>query len=498
MKKLVFLAVILAFAWASPGAALEKFAVLRLADTAALTNAAAKLGALVGVDALGPAAAATLSQTELFSLFGSGRTKAPSAYVLYLPVGDATLAATNLGERVQTAALYPAGLSRAEFLSRNKAATAVTNGLARIVSGFEDAPSTNYVAFASDGRWVSYSPSAALAAAALAETSTVEKADLEDNVIDFSAAGRAWKRLLALCAQAPEEAKALDGLGAAQIGWRVNDAGLDVRGTLAIAAGSPLGTLAEQTQLSGEPLSFADKNSLWAFESVLSDVPGARTASFKDVARFFGENGFKLDALTVEETNGAVFVSLDLPRLISDNKSNDWAVVSRRLLSDPGCLTNVRAHAAASAGVSRVAFTLKGAKGLFTPAQRFAAVLPEAKGRPLCTAYAGSLYGTAKIAVAQYARAVGTGDEAAHVIGMMLAALPAARQGGTAGAVWRDGDGLRFHYRLSASELKGFAAVAQLGMGLLAADSGEEEDMYFEEEEVEPAEDGAPDEPDEN
>jgi len=479
MKKLfAFLAVAFAL---TLGAAPERFSVLRLADGATLTNAAARLGAQIELPQFQDLVGSLIMFSEARGLFGPEREGAPSAYIGYVPAGEGPLSPASLGEQALVALMYPTAQSRAAFREKFPGVDE-TNGVMRLVSQEDGVSVTNYIAYAEDGRWVAAAPIPELATLALAETNKLEKADLQGNLIDFTLEDNMFARLLAgsLNNASPE---AFKGAGAFKFGFRADERGLDVQGTLATAKGSYLERLGRQ-KLAGKPLAFADKDALWACETANATSPGGRGVSGPDMRRLFAEEGFKLDALRVDETNGATFVSLDFARLIADNRTNNWLATAQRIASKLANSPDKVRQVPTNAAGAKVAFTLKGAKGLFTPAQRFAAVLPEDKDRPLCAAYAGSPFGLLKIAAALCVRETVTKSDAVDMISMMLTALPVAQEGGFAGAVWQDDEGFRFHYRMTASELKGISALVQLGLAFAFSDAVEDELLDEEEEPI--------------
>jgi len=183
MKKLfAFLAVAFSL---TLGAAPERFSVLRLADGATLTNAAARLGAQIELPQFQDLVGSLIMFSEARGLFGPEREGAPSAYIGYVPAGEGPLSPASLGEQALVALMYPTAQSRAAFREKFPGVDE-TNGVMRLVSQEDGVSVTNYIAYAEDGRWVAAAPAAELATLALAETNKLEKADLQGNLIDFT------------------------------------------------------------------------------------------------------------------------------------------------------------------------------------------------------------------------------------------------------------------------------------------------------------------------
>ncbi len=475
MKKLAFLACV-ALTLASH-AAYEKFGMLRLADTAALTNAAAQLGVHVGMPGLDKGIFASCEEAIPTQILGAKRAGAPLGNVMYIPSDDATLSSANFPQKMQMVVVYPT-LARKDFVGEYELSATETNGVIRLVTVDPDSDytATNYIAYAKDNRWATVAPNEELALAALAETNSLENAALDGNFCDITIAG---KKLLKLFEEMDEKQKRdLKDIQAIKVGLRVNEKGLDMRGEIKLTPEFPL-LKQYNKSLTGAALSFADKDALFAGETVavVEEIPLA--ALFTDFKKLLTKYGYKADSIVCEETNGVSHITFDLKRFLAENKnvtnSLNLAQSPQTLLADIAALTNSAAQKVTNAAPRRVAFTIKDAKGTCSPAERFASVLPEAKTKPVSVAFAGTFYGLAKILVGQCIASNKADDETAKMVAFMLAALPTAEQGGTAGAYWCEGESLCFQYRLSSGELNGLSKLIQIGAGLSTC-VGEEED----------------------
>lgn len=489
MKKLATLACV-ALTLASH-AAYEKFALVRLADTVSVTNAMTKLGENIGSPGLGAGIGYSLANTTAARLLGAQRAGASLGYVVYAQGDEGkALSISNLTAGVEEVMLYPSTLTQKDFLAQHKDAT-VTNGVVTLVATDEfDQLTTNYFAFAADGKWVAYASNAALARAALSETNAFENAAFDGNICDITLESIAWA-----CATYTNEINAalLKDMGGLKFGLRVNEAGLDVRGELALKKDSALAKL-YSAKIQGAPLAFADKDTLFAGEYAAEEESVSYAKVLKCFKAFLTKQGLKADAFDLQETNNVTRLTLDIQRLLADNKDNTnkmaFAQSPETLLADLDFLKECRTKDATNNAPGKVAFTLKGAKGSYSPAERFAAVLPELKGKPLFSAFAGSFYGFARIIVVQLMASQAETEDAAKIVSFMLAGLPNAGLDGTAGAYWFEGGNLHFQFRFSAGELKG---ISSLTCALPGAGLGGDEEEIEEEEEVDETVEEVPD-----
>ena len=461
MKKLTFLACV-ALTLASH-AAYEKFGVLRLADTVAVTNAAAKLGAHIAMPDLDKGVLVPCENSLPAQILGLPRAGVPIGNVLYIPSDDATLSAANFSEKMQMVVLYPT-LIRKDFVKEYNASE--TNGVISLVS--EDPASdfiiTNYIAYAKDNRWAAFAPNAELALAALAETNSLENAALDGNFCDITIEGKNFPKTFWELDE--KQKKDLKDIKAIKLGLRVDEKGLDMRGEIQLV---PESALLKQYKkpLTGAALSFADKDVLFAGETVAVEEGVPFATVFADFKKLLTKYGYKVDSIVCQETNNISHISFDLKRFMAENKgltnSFNLAQAPQMLLADVAAFTNNATIKVTNAAPRRIAFSIKDAKGACSPAERFASVLPEAKEKPVSVAFAGTFYGLAKILVGQCVAVNDKiNDETMKMVSFMLAALPSAEQGGTAGAYWCEGESLCFQYRLSAGELNGLSKLIQI------------------------------------
>lgn len=478
MKKLTFLACV-ALTLASH-AAYEKFGIMRLADTVALTNAAAQLDKNVGLPNFDKSILGACEEAIPTQVLGAKRAGVPLGNVMYIPADDATLSAANLSQKMQMVVVYPT-LTRKDFVGEFAESATETNGVIRLISVDPEADYTvtNYIAYAKDNRWAAFAPNAELALAALAETNSLENAALDGNFCDITISGKKLSEILNEVDE--KQKKDLKDIKAIKLGLRVDEKGIDLRGEIQLV---PEAALLKQYNkpLTGAALSFANKDALFAGEtvSVADEIPLATL--FMDFKKLLTKYGYKTGSIVCEETNNVSLITFDLKRFLKENKnvtnSLDLVQSPQALLADIAALTNSAAQKVTNAAPRRVAFSIKDAKGTCSPAERFASVLPEMKGKPVSVAFAGTFYGLVKIFIGHNIAAnKEVDDETAKMATFMLAALPSAEQGGTAGAYWCEGESLYFQYRISSGELKGLYSLIQLSGALfMGADEGAEEE----------------------
>lgn len=476
MKKLTFLACV-ALTLASH-AAYEKFGVLRLADTTSLTNAAAQLGGHIGMPDLDKGIFAGCEEAIPTQVLGSKRAGAPLGNVMYIPSDDATLSTANFSQKMQMVVVYPT-LTRKDFVKEYELSASETNGVIRLVSvePESDFVVTNYIAYAKDNRWAAFATTAELALAALAETNNIENAALDGNFCDITIEGKHLPKILKEMDDTQKQE--LKDIQSIKVGLRVNEKGLDLRGEIKLAKEASL-LRKYNKPLAGAALSFANKDALFAAETVAvtEDIPLATLLT--DLKKLLTKYGYKADSIVCEATNDVSLITFDLKRFLKENKnatnSFNLAQAPQALLADIAALTNSTAAKVTNAAPRRIAFSIKDAKGACSPAERFASVLPEVKAKPVSVAFAGTFYGLLKIFIGHSITANDKiDDETTKMVAFMLAALPSAEQGGTAGAYWCEGESLCFQYRLSTGELNGLSKLIQLSASLFMCVDDEEE-----------------------
>lgn len=470
MKKLLVLSALGAalLAHATP----KKLATVQVADTTACVSAITKLGELSGSAMAGPMLSPMIVKNPVTEFFGPMREGASALLLVYLP--EKRTAATNTLDDAQAALVYPVTRTKKQFLAAHPGAVE-TNGL--IVAKGKESGKKYYSAFSKDGKWVASSEVAAFVKPALDEIAAAEK-PLDGNVVRVSSTE--MKRLSAAIDISTKKGevdesdklvintyqKLLKDMEFIELGVRIDDRGLDVRGQVKANKGSELAKMGEQT-LGKNPLAFAAADALSA-EALAAGCPAQ--ASVKDWEKIKGilaRHGLKLDAIAVAEKDGIVSTTIDFVSFLKDCKSA--FVDQKKALDVEGISKDFSTNATLTAVETltkeqRGQVFFKGTKATVSPSVRYAETLPELAGKSVCYASCASIYEVLRAVLPQAVEVFGDGDESLQMLKPMFAALPPAGKGGTASAAWREGDALHYQARISKDEFKSLAAFYQMAM----------------------------------
>lgn len=469
MKKLLVLSVL--------GAALlvhatpKKLATVQVADTTACVKAMTKFGELSGMAMVGPMLSPMIVKNPVTEFFGPMREGSSALLLVYLSEEKAS--STNAFE-AEVALLYPVTRTKKQFLAAHPGAVE-TNGL--IVAKGKESGKKYYSAFSKDGKWVASSEVAAFVKPALDEIAAAEK-PLDGNVVRVSSTE--MKRLSAAIDISTKKGevdesdklvintyqKLLKDMEFIELGVRIDDRGLDVRGQVKANKGSELAKMGEQT-LGKNPLAFAAADALSA-EALAAGCPAQ--ASVKDWEKIKGilaRHGLKLDAIAVAEKDGIVSTTIDFVSFLKDCKSA--FVDQKKALDVEGIPKDFSTNATLTAVETltkeqRGQVFFKGTKATVSPSVRYAETLPELAGKSVCYASCASIYEVLRAVLPQAVEVFGDGDESLQMLKPMFAALPPAGKGGTASAAWREGDALHYQARISKDEFKSLAAFYQMAM----------------------------------
>ena len=119
----------------------------------------------------------------------------------------------------------------------------------------------------------------------------------------------------------------------------------------------------------------------------------------------------------------------------------------------------------------KVSLAMIGHAPKFSASARFAATLPEAKGKRLCSAGILSFSALLQAVVSPMMAALPEKERAE--IAPMLAFLPKETAGGIASMGWRENEEIRMMLRISADELKGISTAVTAVMAMSAAQKDE-------------------------
>ena len=483
----------------------ERAGAIQVTDTTGLTVAVAKLGEMTGNQMLGAMAASYMSQLPTSEFFGPTRQGGSIVFPFY--VDAEAFAKAGAGDEeafddledngLECAVIYPMALPKEEFMNLHDGAIE-TNGFVRVkglpFGGSDD--DFTFVAFAEGGKWAVAGDKPERVALAMKDLAglvspmdgdivrvslTTKGADALRQVIDVVAKKVAEDSGASLDASTIEYIKSFSS---ARLALRVTDAGIDVHGSFTAVPGSLLARMGAAS-IGGEPLAKAGEGDIMAFESTFMkfDIPGQWKTIEEilkkhkiDTASFLKWEFGDFSRLTVDlpaafawgkaaETNGLAEVDFDA--LTEDIKN---ALEGSSLKYEP-------ADREYGFGLAFAGYSPKS-----SPGRRFAAVLPEVKGKPLVCAGA---YSVAGVIQAVLPPVMATLDEETRAsVAPMAALLPAECAGGIAYANWREGeDGTGFLWRISADEVKGIgvsvgtiAVASMMGQGAASDDDDDDDD----------------------
>lgn len=245
--------------------------------------------------------------------------------------------------------------------------------------------------------------------------------------------------------------------------------GIDLRGRVAAADGSELSKVGLKA-LSADALAFAGKNAISAGANAANCGTGDQKATVESVLAVLKKNGVKTDFLQLDVRESMLKIVMDLPALVK-YAEGEGAKTFAKL--DPKAFMNEIRSAVpeqafkAESPAYAASVAVKGFTPKYAAAQRWAKTLPEAAGKPVHTANVLSVYTIVKAVVPQVLATMPA--QATAQLQPMVAALPEEGEGAIAGMGWREGDALCGLVRVSADELRGLGAVANVVMGAVMA-----------------------------
>ncbi len=266
----------------------------------------------------------------------------------------------------------------------------------------------------------------------------------------------------------PVDMAALKDLSAARVVLRLGANGLDMTGELTPIAGSELSKVGLKP-LAADPFAFAPANALCASAHAADSGVGDQRATCDAVLAVFKRNGVKLDFLKLDRGDGRICVTLDSAALTQYAQGEGKTAFQK--LDPKTFVGEVQAAVKGSAFTAPCpafasSFGVAGCAPKGTASRRFAAIFPEAKGKPLFSASVGSLYALFKAAVLPQLVS-GLDAKTASQVKPMLAMLPEEGAGGVAVMQWRENGRIKFLFRVSKDEVRSIGAAANVAMGLM-------------------------------
>jgi hypothetical protein len=477
MRNTIF-AMLAAIGLAANAQTWEKVGSLQVTDTAGLTAAVAKLGDITGnamIGAMFAAKMATLPGNDFFGPMRQGGS-------IYVPVyvDCDKLAQTedvdDLDDTLEWAVVYPIAVPKDEFVKMHDGAFE-TNGMV-VVKGlpFEsredwDEGDVTFVAFSGDGKWAAASDKPEQVALATADFAAAAETMNED-LVRVSILPKGMKIVREAMAKAakcrePEDKKigravldVLDGVDVFSGAVRVCDAGIDMRCSLKTVEGSAMSRIGD-VSVTGDPFAFDGGDGVMAVMNALRDTESIRK-ELSACLDAFKTNGIDLAQFTASTTSeGTSRIVFDVGSALKhfsnpSNKVDDACF--ENICKDLDSLDNSDEGFVPAKRPEFVSVAIKGFRPAYSASSRFAAILPEAAGKPLVYA---ATYSLAAIVKAVAAAALETCDDKTRAeVAPFMSFLPKECVGGVAGAYWREDGELKFMSRISADELKGIVSSA--------------------------------------
>lgn len=472
MRSSIAAAVLLAASCAS--AAWERVGLFQLAGPSELSKAVALTGEMTGNQMLGTMLAANITQLPGHKFFGPMREDGLMAFPLF--IDTSRLADTDdLGSALEFAVVYPMALPRAEFLKMHPGAVE-TNGLILVKRNvFSDSPGeddddVSYVAFSKDGKWAVASDKPEQVKLAVAEIAPITS-PLKGDVCRLRIGGRGMEAVAKIYGALRksggkgtpcDDRRAKDSfarISGATVALRVNRKGVEMRYTLKTIKGTEMdkcGTVA----LGDNPLAFAAPSAIWAnAASIFEEADQA--AVWADVSRALDKAGLDCGKwIKASFTGRTAAYEIDFARLLKHAASTNMSagLDAEALMSEMNAIKAFSEKPLKAASAPTFAsLSVSGLTPAMSPAARFLKVLPEAKGRKLCSASAGSF----AVVFRPVFQALAAQDaESARNLGMIASLMPAECDGGIASMGWREKGALKCIVRISAEEMKALGNVA--------------------------------------
>ena len=480
-KSLIAICALMSFV---ASAAWELAGTIKVADASAFTKAVAKLGEMTGNQMLGAMTMGFFANPPGAEFFGPMRPGAAAMLPVFVDMAALDKKEDGNDNPIEFAVLYPVVQSKAEFLKAHPDAVE-TNGLFLVKAGpfFEV---ETYVGFSPDGKWAATSDKPWQVKDALAEIAEAEK-PLGGDLVRICVAEKGMvalrKALTDLTADAKKNKQPYDnslemlaaGVASCYLGLAVSDRGIDLHGAFKPVAGTEVAKLGLHPLLA-DPLAFAPTNAIIASSSIDFKKESA-LKTWKAVEKILNRHGLEISFFKTEGSDDLLAMTIDTPaylKYLQGDATNALEKLDVEKLTED--LMGINAGAGGTslkvaetpqkASLSMVGYTPK-----FSAAARFAATLPEAKGKKLCSAGVLSLSALLQATIPPM-MAIMPEKERAEMA-PMLAFLPKETAGGIATMGWRENEEIRMMLRISADELKGISSAVTAVMAMEAAKKDE-------------------------
>ena len=486
MKKLLLsIASVIASGAITLQASVEKLATVQVTDIPTIISTATIAGELVGYPIFGTVAAMAISENNPAAPY-TGPLKSGSGIALEV-YGE-----TEFGQFSENAEAFLDSLALGIIFSPNGGKEGY---LAAMKGGVDNGDGTftvknlknreeHFVVFSANGEWAAISDKKDYAIRALADLADAEQAMtvLDGGVVRLAVTpaamnivSKAIDEIMPMLAESdPQNAELLaacfdiyKSIESFDVTARLDARGLDFFGAMKPRAGTIFSTIGTSGALGPNPFSAADPNAAYAMACTPNsgfDGP-AYVNAIGNIVSFFSENGLKTDWYKMEQKGSFYNMSLDLFGAIAyftgeGKEASDKLDAEAFLQRFNGLLaTCALKEGAPEFGMS---CSFPEVKLSATPDQLLARTVPDYMERKSFASCVFSLYAMVKGLAPKFIEMAAPPDEA-QMLNMMIAAMP-AYQGAMVSMVSREGDSFKYLFRASADEIRGIAAIVNVGV----------------------------------
>ena len=483
-KSLIAICALVSFA---ASAAWEQAGAIKVADASAFTKAVAKLGEITGNQMLSAMTMGFFANPPGAEFFGPMRPGAAAMLPVFVDMAALDKKGDENGDPVEIAVLYPVVQSKAEFLKAHTDAVE-TNGFFLVKAGpfFEV---ETYVGFSPDGKWAAASDKLWQVKDALAAIAEAEK-PLDGDLVRICVAEKGMvalrKALADLTAEAKKNKQPYDnrletfvaGVANLYLGLAVSDMGIDLHGAFKPVAGTEVAKMGTHP-LSADPLAFASANAIIASSSI-GFKEESLLKTWKTIEKILNRHGLDISRFfKTEGSDDLLAMTIDTPaylKYLQGDATNAFAKLDVEKLTEDlmGINAGVGGTPLKMAETpQKVSLAMIGYTPKFSSSARFAATLPEAKGKKLCSATILSLSALLQAIVPPMMATLPEKESAE--IAPLLAFLPKETAAGIASMGWRENEEVRMMLRISADELKGISSAVTAVMAMESAQKEKDE-----------------------
>lgn len=437
----------------------EKVGGVQVVDTAGLTSAVMKFGEMSGNAMVGAMLAAKIMDLPSNGFFGPMRQGGSLYFPLYVDADKLAEAddAEGVGNAVEYAVVYPMALPKDEFINLHPGAVE-TNGML-LVEGEMFLPESEwdedsqvYVAFSEDGKWAAASDRPEQVVQAVGDFALAAR-PMDGDVVRVEVLPRCIAAFCRVLESQPNAKELMSGLDGVSVALRIGDRGIDLHGFARTSEGSLMSKFGE-VSLPEDPFAFDEGEAVSAVANSFedqSDVAGDIRKLF-DILKANGLDAAQFVSLT--ENDGACRFVVDVPAAVGyfSNPSNSMDKVDFEKIGDSLDDDSEPLDLKPATRANSISLSFKDFKPKYSASQRFASIMPELKGRPLCYASTCSLCAIIQASLQTALAAID--DRQRNEVAPMVSLFPKECEGGFATAYWRDGDKVRFLWRASGDELR--------------------------------------------